>query len=459
MTGTLARVRNKLRATLWPLPTLGLVAAIALGVAVPELDRRLDGSMPGWLSSAIFNGDAAAARTVLDAVSSSLITVTSLTFSLTVVTLQLASSQFSPRLLRTFSSDLFVQVTLAIFLSTFVYSLTVLRLIRSADGSASPFVPRVAVTLAFLLAVTSVFALVLFLAHLARMIRVESMLRNVHREASATMRSALPGRTRTDDPDETVPSVPSTAETVLAVESGFLTGTNEAELLHAATRAGAVVLLDAQPGDFVVEGVPVARVWSDQRGRLSTDQRDVLARKVTDSMSVGFERTSGRDIGFGLRQLTDVANKALSPGINDPTTAVHAIGHLAVLLCEAADRQLGPRLLRDDDDRLRVVASGPSFADLVEVAITQPRRYGASDPQVAGQLFRLLAQLAWRVPAELHPVVVEHLGRLESSVAAQDYDPAEVELLARHGAQVRSTLHDRHRHPHLNSDPDPDRSV
>ncbi len=145
--------------------------------------------LTGWADTVLFGGDAGSASTVLDAVASSLITVTSLTFSLTVVTLQLASSQFSPRLLRTFTQDLFVQSTLALFLATFAYSLTVLRSVRSGDDGQEPFVPRISVTTSYVLAMVSVIALVLFLAHLARQIRVETMLHQVRRDASGTLRS------------------------------------------------------------------------------------------------------------------------------------------------------------------------------------------------------------------------------------------------------------------------------
>ncbi len=443
----LSTVRDSIRASLWPIPTLALVAAIALGVAVPSLDRHLDDSMPTWLSGWLFNGDAGAAQTVLDAISSSLITVTSLTFSLTVVTLQLASSQFSPRLLRTFSRDLFVQATLAVFLSTFVYSLTVLRLIRSADSTVDAFVPRAAVTLAFLLAVASVFALVLFLGHLTQTIRVETMLRNVHREATGTMRSTLPERGDSGNHGGDAPTVPATAEVVLATASGFLTSTDRARLLGAATEAGAVVVLEVHPGSFVVEGVPLARVWAEQDGPLAPDARDTLTQEVTSSLRFGFERTAGQDVAFGLRQLTDVANKALSPGINDPTTAVHAIGHLAAILSDLADRELGPRVLRDEEDHVRVVLAGPTFADLMELSVTQPRRYGAGDPEVVSQLFRLLTQLAYRVPADLHPVLLLHLERLEATVAAQDYDHHETGLLAELGGRVRALLQRGRQHP------------
>ncbi len=170
----LTYTRDVIRTQLWPIPTLAVVCALLLGLGLPELDASVDADLSAGLSGLLFGGDASAARSLLETISSSLITVTALTFSLTVVTLQLASSQFSPRLLRTFTRDLFVQLTLALFLATFTYALTVLRSIRSADdGGGGEFVPQIAVTVAFLLAVASVLGLVLFLAHLTEQIRVD----------------------------------------------------------------------------------------------------------------------------------------------------------------------------------------------------------------------------------------------------------------------------------------------
>ncbi len=184
----LANARETFKTQLWPIPTIAVVAALLLGLGLPELDSAVNGHLSGRVSGWLFGGDADAARSLLSTIASSLITVTALTFSLTVVTLQLASSQFSPRLLRTFTSDQFVQSTLALFLATFTYSLTVLRAVRSAgDSGQNEFVPKLAVTLAFVLAVGSVLGLVLFLAHLTEQIRVETMLRNVHRSPSAMM--------------------------------------------------------------------------------------------------------------------------------------------------------------------------------------------------------------------------------------------------------------------------------
>jgi len=419
-----ASARDTVRTQLWPLPVLGIVLAVAAGILLPRLDAHVDARLPPWLAALLFGGDGGAARTLLDAISSSLITVTSLTFSLTVVTLQLASSQFSPRLLRTFTSDIFVQATLAVFLATFTFALTVLRAVRSADEGAA-FVPRISVTVAFVLGIVSVLGLVLFLAHLARQIRVETMLRDVHDDSSATVQSSTRplGDAR---PQRDIPLQPTCALDVTAPSSGFLTSVDEAELLSAAIAADAYLVIDCYPGSSLVEGVPIGAAWSASKG-LDDDAFERLQAAVCGAIRVGYERTAAQDIGYGLRQLTDVANKALSPGINDPTTAVHALGHISAMLCQLAGRDLRAVVLRDDDDSVRVVLNRPSFAELVDVAITQPRRYGSSDPQVMQRLFRLLEELAWHV--EGGSPVREQLQRLRATVMGSDFDDTELSQL------------------------------
>ena len=414
---TWSRLRDGFRTNLWPIPTLAVLTALALGLLLPEADRRTNIGE----SDLIFGGGADAARTVLDAVASSMITVTSLTFSLTVVTLQLASSQFSPRLLRTFTRDMVVQVTLGLFLGTFIYALTVLRSVRTGTDGAAPFVPGISVTIAFLLALSSVLALVFFLAHLTRTIRVESMLRSVHEDASQ-----LASRANDDDrisPADAHAMVPEGAVLLTASSSGFLIDIDERDLVSLACEHDAVVFVERDPGDSVVAGTPIGWVWRSAGGGWDDDECDELIDGVCARMSTGFERTGTSDVALGLRQLTDVAVKALSPGINDPTTAVHALGHSAALLCELSLVPLGPRVLRDDDGDIRVVLSRPVFADLVAVAVEQPAHYGAGDSVVMARLLALLREVAWTKGSHTAEPVAAQLARLRRLVAGADLDP------------------------------------
>ncbi len=441
MSTWLALVRDAFRTRLWPIPTIGVVVALFLGLAVPELDSAIDDDLPAWMNGWLFGGDADAARSLLGAISSSLITVTALTFSLTVVTLQLASSQFSPRLLRTFTRDQFVQVTLALFLATFTYALTVLRAVRGAgDDGGFELVPKLAVTLAFVLAVASVLGLVLFLAHLTEQIRVETMLRDVHREAVATMESVLTERDSDGGSRGTAPIPPANAAALLADEDGFLTWVDQDGLLAVAVEEGAVLSLDVDPGAFLVRGTPVGSAWSTGPAPLSGETTDRIAARVAGCVHLGFERTSAQDVGYGLRQLADVANKALSPGINDPTTAIHALGHISAFLCALSDQDLGAGLLRDEDDVVRVVLHRPDLAGYIDLGLSQPRRYGASDPQVLRRIAHVLLDLSHRVAPDQRSVVREQLERLRATVEAQSFDEAERAGLDATFDQVRRNL-------------------
>ncbi len=433
--------RDTLKSQLWLIPSIAVLVAVLLGLALPEIDSTVDADLSGSLTGLIFGGDADTARSLLSAIASSLITVTALTFSITVVTLQLASSQFSPRLLRTFAHDQFVQLTLALFLSTFTYSLVVLRAVRSAgaDGQHA-VVPKLAVTFAFVLAVASVLALVLFLAHLTEQIRVETMLHNVHRDASQTVRAVLekrdPALVIDDDLYELQPVVGGVH--LLAANDGFLTWISHGELVEIAVGTEAIIRLDVHPGTFVVKGTPIGIAWPTSDQPFDQNAADKIIERVAECIHTGYERTAAQDVGYGLRQLTDVANKGLSPAINDPTTAIHALGHISALLCELTDHQLGTQLLHDDDKRIRVILRQPDLADYVDLGISQPRRYGASDPQVLERILQVLLDLSHHVHTDQKIVVLDQLERVRITVDAQAFDSVErsaLALLAQHVEQ------------------------
>lgn len=424
MTGRSAQWADSLRTQLWPLPVLAVVLAVFLGIALPAADATVDGGLSENISVLLFSGGPEAARSVLQAISGSLITVTSLTFSLTVVTLQLASSQFSPRLLRTFSSDRFVHATLALFLAAFAFALTVLRSVRDEGNGNTAFVPEISVTVAFILAIASVIGLVLFLAHLTREIRVETMMRRVNVETQETIDRVFPE-------DRPVPGpAPAPAPGVFLIRaagSGFLTSLDNDALLRAAEGSGAVVRIDREPGSSLVAGVPFATAWPTEPGATFTPAaREKLTDAVNAAVTTGVERTSVQDVGYGFRQLVDVAARALSPGINDPTTAVHVIGHLSALLCRLAQRNPGPEHLTGHNGRIRVVIALPDLQDLLELAMNQIRQYGAADSAVAGRLLQLLQELIWCDPkGSHHAQILDHLGRLRNAIDAADFSSAE----------------------------------
>lgn len=427
------RVREGLRSRLWPVPALGIILAIGLGVVLPRAESSASGQLPATVNGYLFSGGPEAARIVLSTIAGSLITVTALTFSLTVITLQLAASQFSPRLLRTFTGDPMVQASLAMLLGTFTYTVTVLRTIRSATAQQPAFVPQLSVTLAFLLSLGAVITLVAFLAHLVRQIRVERLLHRVAADARATVhRFQHRGQRERPQPD-----VPPDARPVNARSTGFISSFDEDAILFAATETGVIISLERHVGDWIVDGTPLAHAWPLVPAP-AEPTFEPLARAVDDALRIGPEPTSIYDPAFGLRQLTDVAVKALSPGINDPTTAVHALSHLSAIMCELADRPLDSRLICDDQRRVRVIIPQRSFSDLLELAFGQPRRYGAAEPDVQARLLTTLREIAWCArDAAVHTALRSQLENVRATIDSQaHYTAAEVVRL---GRLIRST--------------------
>ncbi|SOD98117.1 DUF2254 domain-containing protein [Blastococcus haudaquaticus] len=424
--GLAAAVWARLGSSLWPLPVLGIVVAIALGVALPALDALLEEPGGDHPLTFAFGGGPSAARDLLAAIAGSLISVTGLTFSFTVVALQLSSSQHSPRLLQTFVTDRVVQATLAQLVGTFVYALTVLRTVRTEDATSrgAAFVPRLSVTVGFALTLVSVVALVLFLGHLARSLRVETMLRDVHDEATATYGREVPSADREDAGAGAPPVLPAgPGRLVGARSSGFVVDVDPGRLVAAAQECDAVVRLTVRIGDSVVAGTPVAQVWAGAGA--GADLEDALLHAVR----LGFERSPARDIAYSLRKVVDIAVRALSPGTNDPTTAVHAMSHVSALLGDLAGRPLGPLTFRDDDDRLRLVVPPWELTDLVQVGLEEPLQFASGQPAVLRRIARLLRELAWRTPrGTLDSGLRAHLDRVvDLARETTSVDPDETE--------------------------------
>lgn len=429
-----------LRTKLWPAPAVAVVTAILAGIAIPELDRAVDPHVPPALSNYLFGGGSDAAREILSVIATSLVTVTSLTFSLTLITLQLASSQYTPRLLRTFAGDRFVQRTLALFLGTFAYALTVLRTVRNQSSEGPEFIPQIAVTLSYVLAMASAVVLVGFLGHLVRQIRIEMMFGHIYDESKQTSHRMLePLDDRgLDEP----PTPPAERAVISAPSSGFLVEVDEGAVVAAAVDADAVVWIDRPVGSSLIEGVPMAFCWAaDQGGSLDDERLESLRERVRAAVRTGTERTTTQDVGYGLRQLSDVVLRALSPGVNDPTTAVHGLSSCTAVLCDLVGYRLGPMVCRDDGHSPRFVLARPGLADLLDMVFTQVQIYGAKDSSVMGRLLTTLCEVAWSTSLPAYrPAIADHLQRLERVVAKQDFAPEVRRQLDQLAEQVRAAM-------------------
>ena len=281
-------------------------------------------------------------------------------------------------------------------MGTFVYALTVLRTVRTEGSDDAAFVPRLSVTVAFALTVVSVMALVLFLGHLARSLRVETMLRDVSDEARRTFARELPEAGSEPAPGAVaLPSGPP--QLVRARRSGFVTDVDGPRIAEAAERTGATVLLAHRVGDSVVSGTPIAHAWAAQAGG-ATGDLDVLGRALAAGVRLGFERTPDHDVAYSLRKTVDITVRALSPWSNDPTTAVHGLSHISALLGELLGCPLGATPFRDEAGELRFVLPQWSAEELLRLGIEEPIQFAGGQPAVLRRLAGLLRELAWLAP-------------------------------------------------------------
>jgi uncharacterized membrane protein len=334
----------------------------------------------------LFQGTGDDARTLLIGISGTMMTVIALVLGLTLVALQLASTQFSPRLLRYFLRDRVNQVVLSVFVATFVYSTAGLYTVGVNGGQRTDDYPQLAVTFALVLLFASLIVLVYFVHHISHSIQVDEIMAGVERTTMRIIEHDLPSTGITSDP---VPQPPGWAVTVPAYASGYVQVIHPERLVEHAVEQNLICAVVPMIGEHLIEGEPIALLWRPSADDPAPDVL-LLTPTVRDAVRIGYERTNEQDVAFGIRQLADIAAKALSPAINDPYTGMQATEHLAVVLAALAQRPLGDEVLEDGGGRARVVVPGRNFATYVELATGQIRRYGCSEPRVLNTLLRAL---------------------------------------------------------------------
>ncbi|WP_158853436.1 DUF2254 domain-containing protein [Saccharothrix deserti] len=413
---------------LWLWPAVGGVTGLAC--ALLSVPVRLDRPHPlAWLQ---WPGGPDSATAFLQSLATSVITVTGLTFTLIIVALQLASQQFSPRLLREFMRDRLIKLVLAVLVSAFVFAITALRYVGREES-----VPDLTMLIASGASLAVLIAILVFITHIARVLRVDTMMRAVHDETDRAIGAFYPeyGDPR-PRPSEDL-RVDGPGEQVRADTSGFVRFVDVDALLRTARTSDTLIELEVRPGDHVVRGTPLASVWSRRNGAVDLPTVEAGVRK---GVVLKYERTVEQDAAFGFRQLTDIAVKALSPGINDPVTAIHAIGHMSDLLVKIAGRRLGGTLHEDDRRVGRVVVPDRDLTYYLDLACGQIRRYGRREPTVLNALLRMLRDVAAAARdddqrAAIGAQVDLVTGEMPSSLSRYDVDA--VEDMAR---RVRQTL-------------------
>lgn len=442
MTGTsrfnvatrLGRLREWLAQALWVLPALATVGALALSAVLSRIDWRIPGGPMGGL---LTTGFPEGAQRVVQVVAGSAMATAGVVFSLTVVALQIAASQYSPRLPQQFLRDRGTQAVMALFVGTFTYSVAILRIIQTQQGMIG--VPNLAVTVTFLLGLSMLGAVIYFIHHIIHSIRVEHIMRTLQ---DATLESIFRNHERRERADPTVdlPEIPDRAVPIVSPDSGILQRFDASALMHEAEQRDIVVRFVRLLGHQVVAGTPLAWAWSTDPDCKPPDA-EALQPHVREVVQLGVERTLQADIAFGVAQLVDIALRASSPAVNDPQTAVSAVEHLAIICVELSQRRLGPRVFYDDTGHLRVAVPARSFHDYLALATAALRRDAGDNPAVIIALLRLLADVSRAAVEEgERDAVLEQLHLVVNAAERRVDEKADYDSIEQVATEVRLAL-------------------
>jgi uncharacterized membrane protein len=418
-------LRIRLAQSLFFLPFMMVLASLVLSQVTVQIDRRIAPDvLPEW-----FQATVPSSRAILSAIAGGTITAASIVFSLTLVAVQLAASQFSPRVLRGFLGDRFQQLVVGTVVGTFSYSLLVLREVRAADeGGSNAFLPQVSIAVALLFAILALTAVLASIDHTAKGLRVGSVADDIMNSTIGVIERLFDPRS--DESDSALvfdaPGVspapqlatthvadrrpPGHATMILSPRTGWVTAIDTAGALEALPD-GTTLMITAAVGTFVAEGTPVAHWWPDDDSDhgSDSDRRDAssgssngrdegghnaesgeVEKIVRRTIQIEAARTMQQDVAFGLLQLNDIALRALSPGVNDPNTASEVVVRIGAILTELFRRDLAPVTNADGTRRL-VRPTEPTFDDYVDLAIEPIRRYARTEPDVSTVLIRTLA--------------------------------------------------------------------
>ena len=446
-------VWDDLLSSYWFIPSLMTIGAVVLSFVTTKVDGIVGSD---WIDniSWLYANKPDGARVLLSTIAGSMIGVAGVTFSITIASVVYASGQYGPRLLTNFMRDQGNQITLGTFIATFLYSLLVLRTIRAADEGyggenpagdlVGPFVPHIAIVTALVFALASIAVLIFFIHHIPESIHVSNVTAGIGNELHHKIDTLFPERVGTGEPtdealrrDEVRTDLPEhffeDAEPIEANSSGYLQGVDASALLHLATDHELLLRVRHRPGDFVSEGDTLVHAWP------AANVKDETYARLRAAFAWGHQRTARQDVRFLINELVEIAARALSPGVNDPFTAMGCLDWLGGALKRLADREIPSADRYDEHGTLRVVAEPTSYEEFVSHVFAQLRPYVAADRNATLHALKVIGEVAGRVETEERRAALRHQADAlldgAETLLALEADKASVRK--RHGDVVR----------------------
>jgi uncharacterized membrane protein len=402
------RIAHALAQRLWIIPSLGVLSGIVLSVVTVAIDRRNENEL---LSQSIV-GNVTDAQSILTTIATAVVTLTSIVLTVTLVAVQLAMGQFSPRIVRALLDDRGNQFAIAVFGATFTFAIFSLRAVDTGPGGEA--VPGVTLLTALALVVASGFALLFFVHHASQQLRVGALVDLVGDQLGGQLEHRFPPG----------PELREDASVVLSRRAGNVIHCDRDALVAEARRAGCTLELVPMMGDYVTRGAPLVRVQGDG-ARLDRE-------RVRQLIAFDNERTHRDDPAYGFRKLVDVAQRALGTASNDATTAVQVVNRLHGCLRQIADRPFPNGHVRDEDNDLRLIERVLDWDGYVRLAFDEIRLAAAGFPQVTRRLEAALADLKTVAPPDRQPALDRQLRLLARGVsrALEDEDDRRAALVA-----------------------------
>jgi uncharacterized membrane protein len=397
--------RRQIRLPSWTIPAVYTVAAVALALLLPRIERTFLPHLTSGVTSS-------AAIAIFSSVGSGMIALTGIVFSLAFLMVQFSATAYSPRLVLWLARDPVLWHAVGTFCATFLYSIGAIAQVERGDGGETPFF-------------SSWLVIVLLLASVAMFIALidKLSLLQIHHMLAFTADHGRQVIEQTYPPLASTPATPNSNEYASLPETSVLSHLGRPQalqaidvsaLLDASTACGGTLVVTASVGDTLVEGTVLLRVHGAQRS--------VEEHALRKAFAVGDERTFEQDPKYAIRLLVDIAIKALSPAINDPSTAVQALDQLEDLLRRLGGRRLEAGAYRDQDGALRLVVPYPSWDDFLTLAFDEIRHCGAGSLQVMRRMKALAADLIATLPTERHPSLLRHQRRLDATIASSFQD-------------------------------------
>lgn len=433
-------LEEDLSSSFWFIPGILVALSIPAALFTLSIDEQyiseLERTVPG-----LFGGGSEAARELLSTIAGSLITVISIAFSITIVALQQASTQYSPRVLRNFTKDRGNQIVLGVYAATFTYALLILRSVRTSTDDAAGFIPALSISFALILTLACIGLLIYFISHVSASLQVEYIISRIHEDLIRQIDTLYPEQIGVAVDDNRQPkdifsglNGRGDLHTVRAQQAGFIRAVNENVLSLTSKEGVRAVYIMPHVGEFVLEGAPIITIGVE--GPIDSHLESMLKQAVI----VDSQRSVEQDPLFAIRQLVDVALRALSPSMNDPTTAEYCLYYLGDTLSKLANREF-PSKQRYLETGIDVVANRPNWPDFVAESFSQIRIAASDNLHVSNTLVEVIEKIAGNLPqGNRWEPLLEQLQEIRHNIDKLPVPQADITALLTEISKAEQTL-------------------